>query len=389
MALPPLPPLQRPRHGPLGHHLLRARLHLLALVRPGRAHRRPGDLRLRPDRRGDRRDRRGLPAPRRTIRAWLRRHERHPLLRPLFAVAAPGVPARDTAGRRPRWPRRSASCGTGSPRAARPRADHGAGGRRASARTSSRSTRWCCRATSAPTPLDQRAARPRRRAARIRLGRRHREGHHRLRLASRRVRPLVLVARVVLAARRRPVELVVLLAGFALIYAAVHLAKAGIDRPRPAGPLVETRARRSRAGTPPTPRSRSRWRSIAHARLPGSRAGRARHRRRSCSRRRSGCRASTCARTTGRTSRAAGRSAPGLRPAAPRSRWSSRTCATMTASAPSVPRRAPSDEPGPHHDRDRDRAGRRRRRLLLRGPDRWRRPGAATGGCGSSSPRAS
>jgi membrane protein DedA with SNARE-associated domain/membrane-associated phospholipid phosphatase len=43
---------------------------------------------------------------------------------------------------------------------------------------------------------------------------------------------------IVLAVRRRPAEIVVLVLGFALIYAAVHLTKAGIDRPRPAAPLT-------------------------------------------------------------------------------------------------------------------------------------------------------
>jgi undecaprenyl-diphosphatase len=50
----------------------------------------------------------------------------------------------------------------------------------------------------------------------------------------------IAVTAVMLAVRRRVAELLVLVLGFALIYAAVHLAKAGIDRPRPAGPLVET-----------------------------------------------------------------------------------------------------------------------------------------------------
>jgi membrane protein DedA with SNARE-associated domain/membrane-associated phospholipid phosphatase len=43
-----------------------------------------------------------------------------------------------------------------------------------------------------------------------------------------------------LAVRRRPAEIVVLVLGFALIYVGVELAKAGIDRPRPAAPLTET-----------------------------------------------------------------------------------------------------------------------------------------------------
>jgi membrane protein DedA with SNARE-associated domain/membrane-associated phospholipid phosphatase len=48
------------------------------------------------------------------------------------------------------------------------------------------------------------------------------------------------VTAVLLAVRRRVVELIVLLAGLGLVYAAVHIAKAAVDRPRPAGPLVET-----------------------------------------------------------------------------------------------------------------------------------------------------
>jgi undecaprenyl-diphosphatase len=40
--------------------------------------------------------------------------------------------------------------------------------------------------------------------------------------------------------RRRPFELGALLVGFGLTYVGVHLAKAGIDRPRPAQPLDYT-----------------------------------------------------------------------------------------------------------------------------------------------------
>ena len=54
------------------------------------------------------------------------------------------------------------------------------------------------------------------------------------------VTALVAVAAVVLAVRRRVAELIVLVGGLGLIYAAVHIAKAAVDRPRPAGPLVET-----------------------------------------------------------------------------------------------------------------------------------------------------
>jgi membrane-associated phospholipid phosphatase len=54
------------------------------------------------------------------------------------------------------------------------------------------------------------------------------------------VSALVGVTAVVLAVRRRVPELVVLLVGMGLIYAAVHIAKAAVDRPRPAAPLVDT-----------------------------------------------------------------------------------------------------------------------------------------------------
>jgi undecaprenyl-diphosphatase len=52
--------------------------------------------------------------------------------------------------------------------------------------------------------------------------------------------PLLAMAVAVLIWRRRPYELGALVIGFAGIYAGVHLAKAGIDRPRPSGGLDET-----------------------------------------------------------------------------------------------------------------------------------------------------
>jgi membrane protein DedA with SNARE-associated domain/membrane-associated phospholipid phosphatase len=54
------------------------------------------------------------------------------------------------------------------------------------------------------------------------------------------VATLAAVVAVVLAVRRRVGELIVLIASLGLIYAAVHIAKGAVDRPRPAGPLVET-----------------------------------------------------------------------------------------------------------------------------------------------------
>jgi membrane protein DedA with SNARE-associated domain/membrane-associated phospholipid phosphatase len=44
---------------------------------------------------------------------------------------------------------------------------------------------------------------------------------------------------VLLLVRKRPIDVVVLMVGFFLVYVAVHAAKAGIDRPRPAAPLIE------------------------------------------------------------------------------------------------------------------------------------------------------
>jgi membrane protein DedA with SNARE-associated domain/membrane-associated phospholipid phosphatase len=51
---------------------------------------------------------------------------------------------------------------------------------------------------------------------------------------------LVAATTIVLTLRRRPMAIVPLVLGFAFIFVAVHLAKAGIDRPRPADPIVAT-----------------------------------------------------------------------------------------------------------------------------------------------------
>jgi membrane protein DedA with SNARE-associated domain/membrane-associated phospholipid phosphatase len=48
------------------------------------------------------------------------------------------------------------------------------------------------------------------------------------------------VTAVVLAVHRQAAQVIVLLASLGLIYAAVHITKAAVDRPRPADPLVET-----------------------------------------------------------------------------------------------------------------------------------------------------
>jgi membrane protein DedA with SNARE-associated domain/membrane-associated phospholipid phosphatase len=51
---------------------------------------------------------------------------------------------------------------------------------------------------------------------------------------------LVAVAALLLAVRRHPAEMLALVLGFVAIVAAVHIAKAGIDRPRPARSLTRT-----------------------------------------------------------------------------------------------------------------------------------------------------
>jgi membrane protein DedA with SNARE-associated domain/membrane-associated phospholipid phosphatase len=51
---------------------------------------------------------------------------------------------------------------------------------------------------------------------------------------------VVVVTSIVLAARGRLAEVAVLAGGFALIYVSVQITKAGIDRPRPEAPLVDT-----------------------------------------------------------------------------------------------------------------------------------------------------
>src|SRR5918997_627549 len=53
---------------------------------------------------------------------------------------------------------------------------------------------------------------------------------------------VIAITCVLVAVRRRPAEIVVLLAGLTLIYIGVQLTKAGIDRPRPAGPLTDSDA---------------------------------------------------------------------------------------------------------------------------------------------------
>jgi membrane protein DedA with SNARE-associated domain/membrane-associated phospholipid phosphatase len=51
---------------------------------------------------------------------------------------------------------------------------------------------------------------------------------------------VVVATSIVLAARGRLAEVVVLAGGFAMIYVTVQITKAGIDRPRPAAPLIDT-----------------------------------------------------------------------------------------------------------------------------------------------------
>ena len=52
---------------------------------------------------------------------------------------------------------------------------------------------------------------------------------------------LVTLASLLLAMHRRPIEAVSLVAGLAAVWVSVQLTKAGVDRPRPVGALIETR----------------------------------------------------------------------------------------------------------------------------------------------------
>ena len=149
--------------GSVVDRLLRARLHLLALLRSGRARRRPGDLRVRADRRRDRRDRGRLPAP-----------PRHPRLaaRARAAPADPaavrgrpaGLPAPGAAARARRGARGSLHLGPDHAGRARPGADDARSRSPGSACTCSRSTWSSCRATRADAARPG-AARPQRRHA--------------------------------------------------------------------------------------------------------------------------------------------------------------------------------------------------------------------------------
>jgi undecaprenyl-diphosphatase len=51
---------------------------------------------------------------------------------------------------------------------------------------------------------------------------------------------LILISMVLLAWRRRPIEVMTLFVGSLLTYAGVHITKGAVDRPRPEGGLVET-----------------------------------------------------------------------------------------------------------------------------------------------------
>ena len=162
-----------------------------------------------------------------------------------------------------------------------------------------------------------------------------------------------------------------LVVGLALIYIAVHVTKDAIDRPRPTG------SARGRRAAPPiraaTPRTRRRgwpprWCSPGGLRLVTSgilvfvALGIAAAGRRS--------RASTCARTGGPTSRAAGASAPPCSRCSAQSSWSSSTFATMgRGELRAATARGTDGQHRPVHHRDRLRPGGRAHARLLRGAD--------------------
>ena len=178
---------------------------------------------------------------------------------------------------------------------------------------------------------------------------------------------LVVAVVVLLAPRGAPVDAALLVLGFALVYLAVDVTKAAIDRPRPAGPLVNT----ERVVVPERPRRLldclDRRGRGAHQGARPPEPGGDRHRGDRADRRRSACPGSTCAPTTGRTWPAAGASGVG----------SSGLLATIALvvehvrhNEPRACRRPPAHDARPHHHGAHDRARRGPDRLVLRRPDR-------------------
>ena len=300
--LPALHPVQHRRHRPLGDDLLRARLRLLALVRQGGAHRRPGDLRLRRDGGGDRRRWWWPTGAGARSASWLERARAPPARAAAVRGRPAGAPRAGAAGRARSPPRRCASSWT----ALTP-------GELGLELTTALAVagvglyvfvalRDRARRRPGRTPLDTRAARPGRPACAT-TARRRREGRHRPRLVPD-ASPRWSWPRVVLlVVRRRPPRLLVLVrrASRSSTWRCT-LAKAAVDRPRPAG----------RSSTPsgssyPSGHAAYSTTWVAVAVVAHAAAAAVASRRRSCSprwrsSRRSGCRASTCARTTGRTS---------------------------------------------------------------------------------------
>ena len=273
MRLPALHPLQHRRHRPVGDDLLRARLLLLALVRPGRQHRRPGDRSRSASVARDRRDRGRAYRRRATRSRELRRstHERHPLRAAAVRGGAAGVPAAGAARLRRVWrPQLRFLWERITPGRARARAHHRARGRRASGSTSSSSTPSTLSGDPGPTPLDTRAARPRRQSCARRCASTSRR-------SSPRFGSLPIGRGSCSASRscwRRSggrTELSVLVdRPRARLRGGAH--HEGSDRPAaPARPARRDLAVvATRAGTPPTRPPGSPLAVIAHARRPGS-----------------------------------------------------------------------------------------------------------------------
>ena len=309
-ALPALHPVQHRRHRPLGHHVLRPRLRLLALVRPGGAPRGPGDLRTRRDGRRDRRPWWSPTGAAATSRLWFVAHRRHPL----DSAAVRGRRARCTAGSCVPWsqfvgpvravPGRSRDAGW-----ARARAHDAARDRRRRA-VRVRRLPHGARPHARADPARQRAARPRA-TARGRTcwwtWRRSSRTSARSRWWAGSSRPRRCCSRSGAATRRS----LVLVAGLVLVYIAVHVTKDAIERPRPTDSLVDTsgeaypsgHAAYATAWVAAAVALTRRLRLVTSGTLvfAGARdrgGGRA-------------ARASTCARTGGRTSPAAGGSAWG------------------------------------------------------------------------------
>ena len=359
--LPPLHPVQHRRHRSLGDRSS-ASSATSSGARSTRSPRIAGKARLR--RSGSRSPRSSRvvvvvpPSPRDRGLAAAPIATSRPYVRPLFARRRAGLPPRRPAARAPDRLRACASSGD--------RLTPGELGLELTTALAVGGVGLYVFALYAVDPASDSSAHP----VRPRLARPRRPPAHRTaaidvaKVISRARRLPAIVAAV---AARRPRSLLAdrrqfgaswstIVLGFVLV---VRRGAAGQGRHRPAAARqparLDLQRRRIRAATPPTRRPGSACRGRALAAVPASRARRRSSRARSCSPPPSAFRASTCGRTTGPTSPAAGGWASACSACWPLSCSSSSTFATMERERSVRVRRVarPMKRPLDHPDRDR------------------------------------